>query len=90
MLLQVAEACKKAGAPEVDVLPIDMTSSQSIDTLAKTLLERHKCIDVLVNCAGIFPMSGQTPLEGMPASILCLYRHPLVGNAYAPQDEMML
>ena len=42
-----------------------MKSSKSIDTLAKTLLERHKCIDVLVNCAGIFPMTGQTPLEGM-------------------------
>ena len=44
-----------------------MKSSKSIDTLAKTLLERHKCIDVLVNCAGIFPMTGQTPLEGMLA-----------------------
>ncbi|KAL3155118.1 hypothetical protein ABBQ38_011176 [Trebouxia sp. C0009 RCD-2024] len=65
-LKDVAEACKKAGAPEVDVLPIDMMSSKSIDTLAATLLERHKCIDVLVNCAGIFPMSGQTPLEGDP------------------------
>lgn len=48
----------------MDVLPIDMKSSKSIDTLAKTLLDRHKCIDVLVNCAGVFPMSGQTPLEG--------------------------
>ena len=42
-----------------------MKSSESIDTLAKALLKRHKCIDVLVNCAGIFPMTGQTPLEGV-------------------------
>ena len=71
---QVAEACKKAGAPEVDILPIDMKSSKSIDTLAKTLLERHKCIDVLVNCAGIFPMTGQTPLEGvLTVNLQCVY-----------------
>lgn len=63
--LQVAEAYKKAGAPEVEIVPIDMKSSESIDQLAKTLLAKHKCIDVLVNCAGIFPMSGQTPLEGL-------------------------
>ena len=62
LAMQVAEACKKAGAADVDVLPIDMKSSQSIDKLAKTLLEKHKCIDVLVNSAGIFPLSGQTPL----------------------------
>ena len=63
-LLQTAEACKKAGAPEVDVVSCDMTSSKAIDEMAKTLLERHQCMDVLVNSAGIFPMTGQTPLEG--------------------------
>lgn len=42
-----------------------MKSSKSIDEMAKTLLDRHKCMDVLVNSAGIFPMEGQTPLEGM-------------------------
>lgn len=47
------------------MVPIDMKSSKSIDQLAETLLQKHKCIDVLVNSAGIFPMSGQTPLEGM-------------------------
>ncbi len=41
-----------------------MTSSKGIDELAKNLLEKHKCMDVLVNSAGIFPMTGQTPLEG--------------------------
>lgn len=63
-VLQTAEACKKAGAPEVDVVSCDMTSSKAIDEMAKTLLERHQCMDVLVNSAGIFPMTGQTPLEG--------------------------
>lgn len=65
-LEDTAEACKKAGAPEVNVVPCDMTSSKSIDEMAKTLLDRHKCMDVLVNSAGIFPMEGQTPLEGDP------------------------
>lgn len=65
-LEQTAEACKKAGAPEVDVVSCDMTSSKAIDEMAKTLLERHQCMDVLVNSAGIFPMTGQTPLEGDP------------------------
>ena len=67
-IAQVADACKKAGATAVDVLPIDLKSSQSIDQLADTLLRKYKCIDVLVNCAGIFSLKGQTPLEGMPAS----------------------
>ena len=41
-----------------------MKSSKSIDEMAETLLDRHNCMDVLVNSAGIFPMEGQTPLEG--------------------------
>jgi len=75
-LLQTAEACKKAGAPEVDVVPCDMKSSKSIDEMAKTLLDRHKCMDVLVNSAGIFPMEGQTPLEGIYISVhVCVLIH---------------
>lgn len=65
-LQDTAEACKSAGAPAVEIYPCDMTSSKSIDQLAETLLHSHGCIDVLVNCAGIFPMTGQTPLEGDP------------------------
>lgn len=75
--LQTAEACKKAGAPEVDVVPCDMSSSKSIDELAKTLLDKHKCIYVLVNSAGIFPLQGQTPLEGsICSSIVHCYACP--------------
>ena len=62
--MQTADECKKAGAPAVEVYPCDVSNSQGVDKLCKQLLDKHKCMDVVVHSAGIFPMTGQTPLEG--------------------------
>lgn len=62
--VQTADECKKAGAPAVEVYPCDVSNSQGVDKLCKQLLDKHKCMDVVVHSAGIFPMTGQTPLEG--------------------------
>lgn len=48
-MLQVAEACKAAGAKEVEIYPLDLADLQGVDKLAKTLIEKHKVIDVLVS-----------------------------------------
>ena len=68
-VLQTAKECKNAGAPAVEVYPCDGTSAKGIDDLCKTLLDKHSCMDVVVHSAGIFPMSGQTPLEGVDCCI---------------------
>lgn len=62
--LQTAEECKTAGAAAVEVFPCDVSNAKGIDELCSSLLDKHKCIDVVVHSAGIFPMTGQTPLEG--------------------------
>lgn len=76
-VLQTANECKKAGAPAVEVYPCDGTSAKGIDDLCKTLLDKHSCMDVVVHSAGIFPMSGQTPLEGKTVSCMCCPQVPL-------------
>ena len=53
VLIQVAESCRKAGSPEVEVLPFDLTNLSGIKGWAETLLSKHKeGLDVLVNNAG--------------------------------------
>lgn len=50
---QVAESCRKAGSPEVEVLPFDLTNLSGIKGWAENLLSKHKeGLDVLVNNAG--------------------------------------
>lgn len=64
-LEKLAEAVKgKAG--EVVIYPTDMSDAAAIDDLAKTVLEKHGGVDVLVNNAGILAANGDSPLEGDP------------------------
>ena len=67
--MQTAEECRKAGAAAVEVFPCDVSNAKGIDELCKSLLDKHKCMDVVVHSAGIFPMTGQTPLEGASHSL---------------------
>lgn len=52
MRLQVAEAAKSKGARDVEYHPISLNDLDALDKLAKSLIEKHKVIDVIVNNAG--------------------------------------
>lgn len=72
---KVAESCRAKGAPHVDIIAADYDQTEQVDELAKKILEKYGCVDVLVHCAGEYgPMSlekgpnkGQGPLDGDPA-----------------------
>eukprot|EP00803_Ostreobium_quekettii_P011274 evm.model.scf_135.5 EVM.evm.TU.scf_135.5 scf_135:40700-42923(+) len=64
-LESVAAECKAAGAPEVEVHTADVTDPKAMDGLAAKLLEKHGCVSVLVNNAGILA-NGMSALEGDP------------------------
>jgi NAD(P)-dependent dehydrogenase (short-subunit alcohol dehydrogenase family) len=46
------QRCEAAGGPDVDVVPVDVRSPESIANLAATVVERHGAPTVLVNSAG--------------------------------------
>lgn len=78
--MQTADMCQKAGAAAVEVYPCDGTDAKGIDELCQVLLDKHKCIDVVVHSAGIFPMTGQTPLEGMPMLAAAAFTNSAASN----------
>ena len=75
-LLQVAEICKKKGAPEVDVMPCDLSDMAAVDKFAEDVLKKYGSVDVIVNNAAILgpisyegdatknPNMGQGPIDG--------------------------
>ncbi|KAK9852811.1 hypothetical protein WJX84_004870 [Apatococcus fuscideae] len=87
---KVAESCRQAGSPEVEVLPFDLTHLSGIKGWAENLLSKHKeGVDVLVNNAGTLgpltfdkgPHMGQGPLDGNPEE----WDRLLAINVSAPQ-----
>lgn len=64
-----AEAARgriQAAAPgaQVEVLPLDLASLESVRRLAATVAERHPQVDVLINNAGAVPLKPMTTAEG--------------------------
>ena len=60
----VAAQCKAAGAPEVEVLPCDLSDSAAVTSLAEGLISRHDGVEILINSAG--NMINGNPLDGDP------------------------
>lgn len=86
-LKKVAEAAKSKGARDVEYHPISLNDLDALDKLAKSLIEKHKVIDVIVNNAGILgpfhaelENMGQGPLQGNPDEWLDILRI----NVHAP------
>ncbi|MDB4976907.1 MAG: 3-oxoacyl-[acyl-carrier protein] reductase [Myxococcaceae bacterium] len=52
-LEQVAEAARRAGAPRVEVLPLDLAALESLADKAREALTRMGSIDVMVHNAGL-------------------------------------
>ncbi len=53
---------EKAGG-QCDTIPTDMCEADDIAALIETTVSRHQRIDVLVNCAGVAPLSDIEQLE---------------------------
>ena len=71
---QVAESCRKAGSPEVEVLPFDLSNLSGIKDWAEDLLSKHKeGLDVLVNNAGTL---GPLTFD----KVLAIFLIPLIAN----------
>lgn len=60
----VAADCKAAGAPEVEVLPCDLSDPSAVTSLAEGLISRHDGVEILINNAG--NMVNGNPLDGDP------------------------
>jgi len=66
LLQEVAEACSRAGSPKTKVYAVDLSDSNQVDKLAKSLLDApHKGVDILVNNAGMM-LKDATALKGNP------------------------
>lgn len=62
--MKVAEICRKNGAEEVAIYPVDLGDAKAVTSLSDKLLAAYTTVDVLVNNAGMGIMD--TPTTGVP------------------------
>lgn len=73
-LLQVAKSCKDKGAASCETYAVDLSEADAVEGFAKTVLSKHKQVDVLVNNAGM-GTAGKCPgpLEGASTLITSIH-----------------
>jgi NAD(P)-dependent dehydrogenase (short-subunit alcohol dehydrogenase family) len=62
---RAADDVRRAGAAEVEVLPLDVSSQRSIRDFARAFRETHPRLDVLVNNAGVSQGERKTSVDGL-------------------------
>ena len=51
--MQVAKSCEAKGAASCETHAVDLSQADAVESFAKTVLNKHKRVDVLVNNAGV-------------------------------------
>jgi NAD(P)-dependent dehydrogenase (short-subunit alcohol dehydrogenase family) len=65
-LEQVAEECRRAGAAEVVVRPVDVTDGAGVEAVVADLVERHGRIDLVVHAAAVMAYG---TIEDLPPEV---------------------
>lgn len=60
------DAARNAGEGSIDILTLDVRLDESVKAAAEEAAAKVRCLDVLVNNAGVFPEDGSEPLEQLP------------------------
>jgi len=60
-------ARERSGSAQIELMPLDLSSQQSIREFSETFLKTHDRLDVLVNNAGVMPNKWTGTTEGLEA-----------------------